>query len=34
MVSANLGGGGTVYSTYDAAGKRVRKVTERTGALR
>ncbi len=31
MASADLGGGGTAYYTYDATGKRVRKVIERLG---
>jgi RHS repeat-associated protein len=31
LVSANLGGGGTAYFVYDAAGNRVRKVIARSG---
>ncbi|MGK3997606.1 RHS repeat-associated core domain-containing protein [Sorangium sp. So ce1024] len=31
--STNLGGGGVVYSTYDAAGQRVRKVWEHSGLV-
>jgi hypothetical protein len=34
MQSANLGGGGNVYFTYDASGQRVRKVWDKTSALR
>ena len=33
MASADLGGGGTVYFTYDAAGQRVRKVWEHSGLV-
>ncbi len=34
MQSADLGGGGTVYFVYDAAGNRVRKVWDKTSSLR
>ncbi len=34
MQSADLGGGGTVYFVYDSAGQRVRKVWDKTSALR
>jgi len=33
MVSADKGGGGMVYFTYDAAGQRVRKVCEHSGLV-
>ena len=33
MVSADKGGGGMVYFTYDAAGERVRKVYEHSGLI-
>jgi RHS repeat-associated protein len=33
MQDANLGGGGTVYFTYDSAGQRVRKVWEHNGLI-
>ena len=33
MQQVDLGGGGTAYYTYDAAGMRVRKVIERIGAI-
>ena len=34
MKRADLGGGGTAYYTYDAAGERVRKVIQRIGTTR
>ena len=34
LQSADLGGGGTAYYVYDAAGQRVRKVTERQNGTR
>src|SRR5262249_53562508 len=34
MQTANLGGGGNVYFTYDSGGNRVRKVWDKTSALR
>ena len=34
MQTANLGGGGSVYFTYDSGGNRVRKVWDKTSALR
>ncbi|MEO7327883.1 MAG: SpvB/TcaC N-terminal domain-containing protein [Minicystis sp.] len=33
MMSSDLGGGGTIYYTYDAAGQRVRKVWEHSGLV-
>ncbi len=33
LASVDLGGGGTAYYTYDAAGQRTRKVIERNGGL-
>jgi RHS repeat-associated protein len=33
MLSADLGGGGTAYYAYDAAGTRVRKIVQRIGTL-
>ena len=34
MQSANLGGGGNVYFTYDSGGNRVRKVCDKSASLR